>query len=73
MRLSLFLLAKSKAEHIVVRCRSVATGYPINKIRVRLEDKLEFMAYDPLIQKEVLFKEEKKVTIVQYPSGGALK
>jgi len=59
------LLAKSKADRIVVLCKSVATGHGRMKIRQRLGDKLEFVDLDPMIQRPVLYKEERKVRSVR--------
>ena len=35
--------------------------------RGRLADKLEFIAFDPIVQQEVLYKEQKKVRSIQEP------
>lgn len=59
------LAKKAKADRIVVLCKSVATGHGRPKARSRLSDKLEFIDWDPLIQKEVLYKEEKKVRSIR--------
>lgn len=66
-------LEASKSEYVLVRCHSVATGYQVNKIRGRLEDKAEFVSWDPLVQREVLYKEEKKIKSVKPPIKGAYK
>jgi len=58
-------LAKAKADRIVVICKSVATGHGRMKIRQRLGDKLEFVELDPLIQRPVLYKEDRKVRSVR--------
>ena len=55
---------KGKAELTVVRCQSVVSGYQIDKIRPRLAEKLEFVAFDPLVQKSALYKEKQKVRSV---------
>ena len=52
---------KGKAENIIVKCKSLASGYPVHKIRPRLDDKLEFMSWDPMVQDTVLYREVKKV------------
>jgi hypothetical protein len=64
---------KPKAEYIVVRCRSVVSDYPVNKVRPRLDDKLEFLCWDPMVQREVLYREEKKVrSVPPNPNGEEL-
>jgi hypothetical protein len=35
--------------------------------RPRLGDKLEFLAFDPVVQQEVLYKEQKKIRSIQEP------
>ena len=50
---------------LVVLCSSVATGHARMKARQRLGEKLEFIDYDPLIQREVLYKEDKKVRSIR--------
>lgn len=57
--------SKSKAERIVVMCKSVATGHGRMMIRSRLGDKLEFVEFDPQIQRPALYKEEKKIRSVR--------
>jgi len=59
------LAKKAKADRIVVLCKSVATGHGRHKARQRLSDKLEFIDWDPLIQQEVLYKEDKKVRSIR--------
>lgn len=56
---------KPKADTIVVMCESVTGTHRRNELRPRLGEKLEFMAFDPMIQKEVLYKEKKKVRSVR--------
>lgn len=55
------LAKKAKADRVIVLCKSVATGHGRPKARQRQGDKLEFMDWDPLIQQEVLYKEDKKI------------
>ena len=59
------LAKKSKADRIVVLCKSVATGHSRMKGRHRLADKLEFIDWDPSIKQEVLYKEDKKVRSIR--------
>ena len=66
MLLTLVNLAKkAKADRIVVICKSVATGHVRHMVRSRLGDKMDFMDLDPLIQRPVLYKEEKKMRSVR--------
>jgi hypothetical protein len=66
MLLTLVTLAKkAKADRIVVLCKSVATGHGRHKARQRLADKLEFIDWDPTINTEVLYREEKKVKSIR--------
>jgi len=62
---TLCLAKKGKADRIVVLCKSVATGHGRMKGKQRLADKLEFMDWDPTIQQEVLYKEDKKVRSIR--------
>jgi hypothetical protein len=50
---------KVKSDFILVKCFSVVTQFKRNMIRPRLADKLEFMAFDPMVQKYALFKEDR--------------
>lgn len=56
---------KPKAETILVMCESVASTHRKYEIRPRLGDKLEFLANDPNINREVLYKEKKKVKSIR--------
>lgn len=56
---------KPKAESILVMCESISGTHRVSRIRPRLGDKLEFMAFDPFIRKEVLYKEKKKLRSVR--------
>ena len=37
----------------------------MNKIRARTDDKAEFVSWDPLVQREVLYREHKKLKTVK--------
>ena len=56
---------KKKTDNLLVECRSVITNYQLRRVKPRLSDKLEFMAWDPMVQKKVLFREVKKVISVR--------
>ena len=62
---ALCLAKKAKADRIVVLCKSAATGHGRMKARHRLSDKLEFLDWDPSIQQEVLYKEDKKIRSIR--------
>jgi len=57
---------KAKADRIVVLCKSLAgTGHGRPKARQRLGDKLEFVDFDPIVGKEVLYREESKIRSIR--------
>jgi len=56
---------KPKADVVLVGCRSVVSGHFRHMRRARLGDKVEFLAFDPWIQKEAIYREEKKVKSVR--------
>ena len=62
---ALCLAKKAKADRIVVLCSSVASGHKRQKARQRLGDKLEFLDWDPLIEQEVLYREDKKIKSIR--------
>ena len=62
---ALTLAKKTKADRLVVLCKSVVTGHGRMKARPRLADKLEFIDWDPSIKQPVLYKEEKKVRSIR--------
>ncbi|XP_069708712.1 large ribosomal subunit protein bL33m, partial [Phaenicophaeus curvirostris] len=55
-------LAKSKSKYILVRMKSAAeTGYCFNIRRLRLQEKLVLLRYDPIAKQRVLFTEKRKI------------
>lgn len=55
-------VAKSKSKTILVRMISQAgTGFSFNTTRSRLREKLTLLHYDPVVNKKVLFVEQKKI------------
>ena len=44
---------------------AICATVQVNKIRARLEDKAEFVSWDPLVQREVLYREHKKLKTVK--------
>ncbi|KAK4294618.1 hypothetical protein Pmani_032764 [Petrolisthes manimaculis] len=61
MFLTNVLLKKVKAKKIMVVMESLVSGYSFNVIRPRLAEKLEFIAFDPYVRMDVVFKEKKKL------------
>ncbi|KAJ8921402.1 hypothetical protein NQ315_003018 [Exocentrus adspersus] len=55
------LLKRVKSKQIMVQLESMVSGHKCNQIRDRLGDKLEVIRFDPLIQKESVYKEVKKI------------
>ncbi|XP_016152743.1 PREDICTED: 39S ribosomal protein L33, mitochondrial isoform X2 [Ficedula albicollis] len=59
------LVAKSKSKYILVRMKSAAeTGYCFNIRRLRLQEKLVLLRYDPIAKQRVLFTEKRKIRSV---------
>jgi len=56
---------KAKADRIVVACKSVVSGHMRMKARQRLGEKLEFIDIDPIIRRESLYREDKKVRSIR--------
>ncbi|XP_069656443.1 large ribosomal subunit protein bL33m isoform X1 [Haliaeetus albicilla] len=55
-------VAKSKSKYILVRMKSAAeTGYCFNIRRLRLQEKLVLLRYDPIAKQRVLFTEKRKI------------
>ncbi|XP_025902031.1 39S ribosomal protein L33, mitochondrial isoform X2 [Nothoprocta perdicaria] len=62
MFLTVAALAKSKSKYVLVRMASAAeTGYCFNVRRLRLQEKLVLLRYDPLAKQRVLFTEKRKI------------
>ncbi|KAM6128207.1 large ribosomal subunit protein bL33m [Pterocles gutturalis] len=62
MFLTVAALAKSKSKYILVRMKSAAeTGYCFNVRRLRLQEKLVLLRYDPIAKQRVLFTEMRKI------------
>ena len=56
---------KPKADVVLVGCKSVVSGHFRSMRRARLGDKVEFLAFDPWIQREAIYREEKKLKSVR--------
>ncbi|XP_053631126.1 large ribosomal subunit protein bL33m isoform X2 [Cherax quadricarinatus] len=61
MFLTNILLKKVKSKKIMVIMESIVSGHTFNVIRPRLAEKLEFIAYDPYIRMESVYREKKKL------------
>lgn len=58
---------RARTDEILVKCTSVVSGYVVDRIRPKIEPQLEFMSWDPLVQREVLYRETGKVLTVRQP------
>ena len=56
---------KAKADVVLVATKSVVSGHFRHMRRARLGDKVEFLAFDPWIQKEVIYREVEKIKSVR--------
>ena len=68
--LNLFLSAtscakKAKADRVIVLCRSLVSDHHRLKARPRLSEKLEFIDIDPIVNQEVVYREEKKIRSIR--------
>ena len=59
------LKKKPKAELVLVACKSIASDHQISVRKSRLGDKVEFLAFDPEIQREVIYKEMHKIKSIR--------
>lgn len=59
-------MKKSKADVVLVAAKSIASNHQISVRKGRLSpDKVEFLAFDPEIQREVIFKEDHKIKSIR--------
>lgn len=66
MQLTRLLLAKRpKAKSILVIVESAISGHRVVLSRERIADKLEFIQFDPYIQRESIYKELKKIRSIR--------
>eukprot|EP00096_Caligus_rogercresseyi_P015509 TRINITY_DN793_c0_g1_i1.p1 TRINITY_DN793_c0_g1~~TRINITY_DN793_c0_g1_i1.p1 ORF type:complete len:126 (-),score=22.96 TRINITY_DN793_c0_g1_i1:103-459(-) len=57
---------RGKAKSILVECRSVISGHKEFRVRPRLsEEKIEFISWDPWVQRLSLYKEQKKTKSIR--------
>ncbi|XP_011142115.1 39S ribosomal protein L33, mitochondrial [Harpegnathos saltator] len=61
MLLTNILFKKAKSKLIMVSARSVISDHMLIRIRERVGEKLEFIAFDPYIQRKALYREAKKI------------
>ena len=55
------LAKKAKGDTTLVQLKSTVSDFTLQGRRSRLGDKLETMAFDPQVQRTVLFREAKKI------------
>lgn len=64
MFLSLANLAKQKARTLAVLVKSTASSHSMVMLRDRMVDKYEFIRFDPLIERNVIYREVKKIKTI---------
>lgn len=69
MQLSLVNLSK-KGRTFLVLVKSTASRHTMLMLRDKMAEKHEFIHFDPLIEQNVLYKEQKKLRTIDKPSGG---
>ena len=69
MQLTLVNLAK-KGKTMLVVVKSTASRHKMLMLRDKMVDKYEFIHMDPLIERNVLYKEQKKLTTIDKPAKG---
>ena len=69
MQLTLVNLAK-KGKTMLVVVKSTASRHKMLMLRDKLVDKYEFIHMDPLIERNVLYKEQKKLTTIDKAAKG---
>lgn len=68
MKLTLVNLAK-KGNLFLVSVKSTVSGHQMLMLRTKPSEKYEFVRYDPLVNQEVLYKEEKKIKTIDKSRG----
>jgi len=57
---------KPKADVVLVACKSIASNHQMSVRKGRQgSDKIEFLAFDPEIQREVIYKEDHKIKSIR--------
>ena len=69
MQLSLVNLAK-KGRTLMVLVKSTVSNHHMLMLRDKLVDKYEFVYYDPIVEHNVIYREQKKLRTVDKPSKG---
>ena len=69
MQLSLVNLAK-KGRTLMVLVKSTASNHHMTMLRDKLVDKYEFVYYDPIVDHNVIYREQKKLRTVDKPAKG---
>ena len=68
MQLSFINLAK-KGKTLLVIVKSTASRHKMLMLRDKLNEKYEFVHLDPLIERNVIYKEVKKMKTIDKPRG----
>ena len=68
MKLTLVNLAK-KGNLFMVSVKSTVSGHQMLMFRSKKTEKYEFVRYDPLVNQEVLYKEDKKIKTLDKAHG----
>ncbi|KAL7642559.1 UNVERIFIED_CONTAM: hypothetical protein RMT77_007120 [Armadillidium vulgare] len=66
MFLTRILLKKAKSKVVVVEMESLVSGYKFLHAKLRGSDKVECLAYDPIIKGESVYVEKKKLSGVRF-------
>lgn len=69
MQLTLLNLAK-KGKTMLVMIKSTASPHTMLMLRDKAVEKYEFIRYDPVIERNVIYKEHKKLRTIDKASGG---
>ncbi|CAF1037128.1 unnamed protein product [Brachionus calyciflorus] len=69
MQLSLVNFAK-KGRTLLVMVKSTASNHTMLMLRDKAVEKYEFIRFDPLIERHVIYKETKKLRTIDKSSGG---
>ena len=68
MQLTLVNLAK-KGRTLLVMVKSTASNHTMLMLRDKSVEKYEFVRFDPIIERNVLYKEQKKLRTIDKPEG----
>jgi hypothetical protein len=71
MFLSLVNCAIKKGKTLLVMVKSTASNHTMLMLRDKGVDKYEFVRFDPLIERNVIYKEVKKLRTLDKPAGSS--